>query len=489
VVAPFETVPCLRSSLVASSSAQMYHVSVQPLATTVLTYIRKHALLKAGDRVGAAVSGGADSVALLRLLLDLRSEIGIVLSIVHFNHQLRGAASDADAQFVADLAQHHKLEMHSESGDTTTHAAQKHLSIETAARDLRYQYFRRLLADARLNRIATAHTLDDQAETVLLKMTRGAGTRGLAGIYPELSIPDAKNRATIIRPLLATRRKDLEIYLKSLDQPWREDASNRDLRHARNRVRHGILPRLERFLNPAVREALAETAEIARAEEAYWQCEASRVLPKLWAQQSGTLKSAALLALPLALQRRIVRAACESLGLRLEFHHVEEILLLAISPAAKSTELPGGWVISLKKHDLYLQRRALAVLSDYEYPLPVPGSTSVPEINSRFEAVLVPGNRLAGYNPEHLLNRARLSKELRVRNWRPGDRFWPAHTKAPRKIKELLPGRDVTISERQLWPVVVDGSEVVWVRGLPTPAELQPQDGDEVTMIQEAPLE
>lgn len=465
----------------------MYHVCLQTLATTVFAYIRKHALLKAGDRVGVAVSGGADSVALLRLLLELRPEIGIVLSIVHFNHQLRGADSDTDAHFVAELARHHKLDLHCESGDTAAYAAKRHLSTETAARELRYQYFRRLLAESRLNRIATAHTIDDQAETVLLKVTRGAGTRGLAAIYPELSIPGSRNNAAIVRPLLATRRKDLETYLKSLGQPWREDASNRDLRHARNRVRHGILPRLERFLNPAVREALAETAEIARAEEACWQSQVQKLLPQLWIQQTGTLKSAALAALPLALQRRVVRGACESLGVRLEFHHVEEVLALASSPGAKSTELPAGWVVSRKKAGLCLERKFAAVASDYEYPLTIPGSTLVPEIKSRLDAALVPRNRLKEYNPDHLLSRARLSAELRVRNWHSGDRFWPAHTKAPKKIKELLPGE--TGHERKLWPVVVSGDEVVWVRGFPTPAKLQPQDGDEATLIQEAPLE
>jgi tRNA(Ile)-lysidine synthase len=468
--------------------AQMYDVNVQPLATNVLAYIRKHALLKAGDRVGVAVSGGADSVALLRLLLDLRAEIGIVLSVVHFNHQLRGAASDADAQFVGDFARHHKLDLHSESGDTAAYAAQKRLSVETAARELRYGYFRRLLTDARLNRVATAHTLDDQAETVLLKMTRGAGSRGLAGIYPELSVTGG----AIIRPLLATRRKDLEVYLTTIGQPWREDASNRDLRHARNRVRHGILPRLERFLNPAVREALAETAEIARAEEDYWQGEVARTLPQVrtWQGDSlGTLKSDALSVLPLALQRRLVRAACESMGLRLEFHHVEEILALASSPTAKSTELPAGWVVSRRKQVLSLERNPAAVPSDYEYPLLVPGSTRLPEIHSLVEAVLVPRNRVEAYNPDHLLNRALLGNQLRVRNWRPGDRFWPAHTKAPKKIKELLPGNVSTGAERKLWPLVVSGSEVIWVRGLPTPAKLQPQAGDEAIVIQEVPLE
>jgi tRNA(Ile)-lysidine synthase len=474
--------------IVATLLVELYHVCMQPLATTILAYIRRHGLLKAGDRVGVAVSGGADSVALLRLLLELRHEIGMVLSVVHFNHQLRGADSDGDAQFVAALAGHHKLDLHCESGNTAAYAKQKRLSTETAARALRYQYFRHLLAQAGLNRVATAHTLDDQAETVLLKITRGAGSRGLAGIYPFLSLATSESSAAIVRPLLATRRNHLEAYLQEFKQPWREDASNRDLRHARNRVRHGILPRLERFLNPAVREALAETAEIARAEEDFWQREVAHVLPRAWAQQSATLNTEVLVALPFALQRRVVRAACESLGLRLEFRHAEEILVLAFAPGAKSIELPADWVVSRRKRGLCLERKRVPVAFDYEYPLLIPGSALVREINSRFETVLVPRNRRESYNPEHLLNRSLLATELWVRNWRPGDRFWPAHTKGSKKIKELLQGLDLNRPERKLWPIVVSGSEVIWVRGFPTPAKFRPQQGDEATMIQEAPL-
>ena len=307
-----------------------------------------------GDRVGVAVSGGADSVALLRLLLELRKQLGIVLSVVHFNHKLRGPESDEDQRFVEELAQRHKLELRCESGDVATHAAEKHLSLETAAREMRYGYFWQLLLEARLNRIATGHTLDDQAETVLLKIVRGAGGRGLAGIYPRLPVNSVqlsavsfqqKPTVSIVRPLLGTRRRDLEAYLVHLGQRWREDKSNRDLRHMRNRVRHGILPRLERYLNPAVREALAETAEIARAEEEYWEKEIARVLPLMWeataerhggrdaGASGGALRLSALVDLPLALQRRVIRAATESLGVQLDFQHVEEILALCSKPS------------------------------------------------------------------------------------------------------------------------------------------------------------
>jgi len=463
----------------------MYHVLVQSLPQSVAAYIHKHALLKPGDRVGAAVSGGADSVALLRLLLELRKELGIVLSVVHFNHKLRGADSDADEHFVAELAQRYKLDLHCEGSDVATYAAEKRFSLETAARELRYEFFRRLLQQDRLNRIATAHTLDDQAETVLLRMIRGSGTRGLAGIYPQLSIDSSRLSAlsspapAIVRPLLSVKRKDLEAYLATINQSWREDASNRDLRHARNRVRHGILPRLERNLNPAVRETLAETAEIARAEEEYWEGEVAKLLP---GPAKRAIKLATLQNLPLALQRRVIRSVTESLGVRAEFHHVEEILALA-SGTGRSAILPKGWVVSRNKNELRFEPPTKAVPLDYEYALSVPGAVDVPEAGSRFETVLVSAKGASGYNREQLLNQTFLREELRVRNWRPGDRFQPPHTKAAKKIKELLQQRHLTGLERARWPVVVSGAEVIWVRGFAAPARLRPQEGMEPALV------
>ena len=354
------------------------------LATNVLAYIRKHELLKPGDRVAVAVSGGADSVALLRLLAELRHELGIVLAAIHFNHKLRAADSDQDEQFVAELARQLKLESQSEGGDVAAYAKEKHSSLETAARKLRYEYFRRLLRENQFNRIATAHTLDDQAETVLLKLIRGAGTRGLAGIYPKLAT--ASPEASIIRPLLGVRRKDIEAYLTEIKQPWRDDKSNRDLRHSRNRVRHGILPRLERNLNPAIYETLSDTAEVARAEENYWSQLTEKLILSLWQNcgtstaPGGVLNLQALSALPLALQRRVIRGAAESLGLRLEFREVEEILGTASlhpesagPPRHTSMLLPNCWKVSRKKGDLHFELQSEPpILTDYEYRLPGP---------------------------------------------------------------------------------------------------------------------
>lgn len=448
---------------------------MQTLAQRVFGYIRRHELMKAGDRVGVAVSGGLDSVGLLVLLLGLRKELGIVLSAVHFNHKLRGAEADADEQFVAALAKSHKLALDCDRGDVAVYAARRHLSIEAAAREMRYEYFVRLLQTGGLTRIATAHTLDDQAETVLMRVVRGAGTRGLAGIYPQLSVHGSQfsGQTSIVRPLLGIRRPELEAYLRRAGQEWREDSTNRDLRHARNRVRHGILPRLERNLNPGVREALAETADIARAEEDYWKNEMARVLPLVWA--GGKLRVPALAELPLAVQRRVIRTAAESLGLRLEFRHVEEILEVSTG-GSKSAALPDGWVASRNRNDLRFERAREANHPDYQYCLPVPGGIKVPETGTRFEAMLVPANSGPGYNPDHLLDRGFLAKQLIVRNWRAGDRFWPAHSKSPMKIKELLQEQHVTGPGRKLWPVVVSGADVVWLRGFPAPTGLQPRD-------------
>jgi tRNA(Ile)-lysidine synthase len=462
---------------------------VKRLAQSVAAYIRKYDLLRPGDRVGIAVSGGADSVALLRLILELRDELGIVLSVVHLNHKLRGADSDGDEQFVRELAETSGLEVISENRDVKAYAAEKKLSLEAAAREVRYEFFRRAL-QARVNRIATAHTLDDQAETVLLKLARGAGTRGLAGIYPKVAIshqplavskkvvshqpsalrkseartiPDPAAKAqTIIRPLLRSRRSQLREYLAEIGQTWREDASNEDLRHTRNRMRHEILPRLEQDVNPAVSEVLAETADIARAEEEHWTSEVFNLLPHAWNadEVGGVLKLSRHKSLPLALSRRLVRAVAESLGIALEFRHVEEIL--AQGCEGSTSTLPGRWIVTRHGDELRFRKPSEAT-SDYQHELSVPGKILVPEFNIEIETCVV--NARSATHSEHFVKSRFAQQKWVVRNWRAGERFWPAHTKEPKKIKELLQDRHITGEEKQRWPVIACGDEIIWMSG------------------------
>ncbi|MGH9580291.1 MAG: tRNA lysidine(34) synthetase TilS [Terriglobales bacterium] len=466
----------------------MYHESV---VEEVLEYIRERALLRAGDRVGVAVSGGADSVALLRLLLGLRGELGVVLSVLHFNHRIRGAEADADRDFVRALAESYDLPFYEGAGDTSQYSRQQGVGLEAAGRALRYQWFWSLLRAGRVDRVATAHTLDDQAETVLLRLLRGAGTRGLAGIYPEMAAPAAggsksATKGRIVRPLLAARRGALRKYLEKLGQTWREDASNLDPAHARNRLRLKLMPLLEQEFNPAVARVLAGTAEIARAEEEFWREAVASLLPQLEVREVAggaaaglSFRAAALCELPPALQRRLVRALAESVGLRLSLEQVEGVRALA-GGRGRVAELPGEWQATraggLVRFEKRTPRPAGAGRNQpsgkYEYRLSVPGEVRVQELGSVICAsIQKPDAGGAGYNAARFLDLRSLGSELVVRNWRAGDRFWPAHAKSPKKVKALLQERRVVEPERGLWPVVASGAAIVWMRGFPPPRE------------------
>jgi tRNA(Ile)-lysidine synthase len=525
----------------------LYHGRVHSLGERLLAHIRRDDFLSAGDRAGVAVSGGIDSVALLRLMLELRRELGIVISAVHFNHKLRGAESDADREFVASLAREHDLEFYCDSDDVAAHAAEEHSSVEAAARELRYGFFSELLgADGEdaaraeappfpnppLTKIATGHTLDDQAETVLMRVIRGAGLRGLRAIHPRMAIEDDDGDVCgeIIRPLLGIRRAELKQYLADIGQAWREDESNGDEKFTRNRVRKLVLPLLEREFNPAVSENLAELAEIARGEEDYWENEvagwhgttiqwsepewvqslhaaqssstpaliqiggadsdlAYRVSRAEWAVMNASVSRMWLLGESLAVQRRLVKAIGEGARIPLEFKHVEEILRFAgeDGPGGKELSLPLGWkVLRDDEEILFLtpDLRQKPVPRDYEYALQVPGITQIAEAGFALEVRRVEAGA-EGYNPDHLLDAELLPKSLSVRNWRAGDRYWPAHTKSPKKVKELLQERHVAQAERAVWPVVVSGDEIIWMRGFAVPARLRARAGRAAVWIGE----
>lgn len=232
-----------------------------------------------------AVSGGADSTALLRVLHALnalpREALGVGLSAIHVHHGIRGEAADRDQGAVEQLCGGLGVPLRIVAVDTPGHAAMSHETLEEAARTLRYAVFREAIAAGEADAVATAHTADDQAETVLMKLLRGAWTEGLAGIYPVVEIKAANGRAgRILRPLLGTDRASIVAYLQGLGQSWMEDETNADLAFTRNRVRHELMPRLRAF-NPSINATLASVAEIARDEESFWQAELDRMLPQL----------------------------------------------------------------------------------------------------------------------------------------------------------------------------------------------------------------
>ncbi|MCL2659751.1 MAG: tRNA lysidine(34) synthetase TilS [Acidobacteriaceae bacterium] len=306
--------------------------------------------IRPGDRVCVAVSGGADSVALLLALHEANhakhDALGVGLSVAHVHHGIRAAAeSDADLSFVRELCLRLDLPLHLHHADIPARVAATRETVEEAAREVRYEFFRSLIFSGQTDSVLTAHTLDDQAETVLMKLLRGAWTEGLSAIHPVVQVSAPGERSgRILRPFLQTRRAEIEQYLKSCGQTWREDSTNTDTAYTRNRVRHELLPQLRAY-NPSIDQTLANLAEIAREEEARWQAELARLLPQLLlpgkpvrgggravstsqAESSIAIEIERLRPLDAALRRRILRAAARQLGARLSFDETERLLAL-----------------------------------------------------------------------------------------------------------------------------------------------------------------
>jgi tRNA(Ile)-lysidine synthase len=468
----------------------------------VRQYIRRQRLLQPGDRVAVAISGGADSVALLRILLELRPELGIVLSAAHFHHGIRGAEADSDQRFVCELAGRFGLELHTGTGDVPAHARVQKSSLETAAREMRHRWFVQLVREGKADKVATAHTLDDQAETVLMRLLRGTGSRGLAGIFP------VHEEKSLVRPLLTVTRREVETYLKSIGQAWREDSTNQDLRHTRNRIRHELIPMLERNFNPAIRHTLADLAQVSLGEAEYWRREAASLLPRLVrpgkpsrsgrtttreAAHTLALDLAALAALPLALQRQVLHEIGRELGIALEFTHIQQLTELILEKLGSGrVVLPGGLTAARSFRELrFTPAREAGSCADYQYSLQIPGEIEVPELGTVLRARLVSAEeqRLQGYNANSLLDRGLLAPELTVRNWRAGDRFFPAKTRSPKKLKELLQsgrlGQQLSSAQRKAWPVVESSGQIVWVRGWAVPEAFVMHAANDGVLIEE----
>ena len=446
-------------------------------------------LLKPGLRLAVGLSGGADSVALVRVLAARRGELGLVLHAAHLHHGLRGAEADGDLAFCRELSARLGLPFHQARVDAAREAradpkaGKAAETIEEAARRLRYAWFRQLMASGEVGAVATAHTLDDQAETVLAKFLRGAWTEGLAGIHPVLEFPEGR----ILRPMLAASRGEIEAYLRELGQDWREDTSNRHLTFTRNRIRHELLPLLEGW-NPRLRQHLAQMAVLAREEETWWQAELARLAPQMLlpgrAARGGgraageglgaglAIEVNRLAALAPALQRRVVRYAAEQFGASLDFDATEAVRSLALGGrAGQKLMLPQGLRAERTARELRLtpgpavgrKHAEGAPGAMPEYTVAIPGKIDAPafglrvriEVSSRGE---VEGNA-DGFG-------CHWGKTATLRNWKPGDRVRLRYAAGPRKVKEVLERMTVTGTERAIWPVLEIDGRIVWMRGV-----------------------
>jgi len=487
------------------------------LIKRILTTISRHQMLRAGDRVGIGVSGGSDSVALLRILQELSGQQGIRLAVLHFNHGLRGADSEGDEQFVAALAGQLSLPFFSARENVAGLARARHLNLEDAARRLRYGFFAAVARDRRIDRAAVAHTADDQAETVLARVLRGTGPAGLAAIYPV--------NGHVVRPLLEVRRAELREYLNKLGQPWREDASNQDRSRLRSRLRHEVLPILERQIQPAIVEHLGRLAALSRGDEAFWKALTRARLGALLEREGGRLRirCADLLnpfvnedPLPgidfpaearLAVTQRLVRGIIEELRghcRQWTADHVGRVVYLAAAGSSGSRiELPGVMVersfdwLCFSPTDGETKGYAAACADANSAASPAfshlvelgnPGESTVvvvPEIARRFHLKVVDWHvwRSDTGLDNVALDRDLLNLPLVLRNWRPGDSFRPKGRRSSRKLKQFLRMKRVAVSDREGWPVLTSANMLVWTRGLPVANDFAPRPATRAGVI------
>ena len=364
----------------------------------VRSAITRHAMFPLCARIGVAVSGGADSVALLHVLLELRADWNLRLSVLHLNHCLRGAESDADEEFVRDLAARLALPFESERADIP--AAAQHDNLEQAARNARRRFFRRLLESGSLDRIALGHTKSDQAETVLFRLLRGAYTTGLAGMRP--ATPDG-----LVRPLLDCTRSEVETYLKERNLPWREDSSNRDLRFTRNRIRHTLLPALQQDWNPNFVDLLATHAALAQDDEDYWAAHIASLEGHLLqsAPDGATLADIReLRSLRNAVLRRLLRRAIERIrgDLRqIESAHIQTVLDMVRAPEGHDrTQVPGVDILRSCDWIRFALPAAGPVERNFSLTAPIPGHLEVPGSHLQLAFDLIEtDNTGAIYNP------------------------------------------------------------------------------------------
>jgi len=425
-------------------------------------------LVVPGDRVLAALSGGPDSVSLVALLLKLREEMPIEVRLAHFNHRIREEAGE-DERFVRDMARRWVLPLEVGSADVRSHAAAKRLNLEQAGRDLRYGFLRRAAAAAGASKIATGHTLTDQAETVLMRLMRGAGLSGLAGIAPV--VPGEP--CPVVRPLLGIAGRDLRAWLEAEGLPSREDASNRDRRFLRNRVRAELLPELESRYEPRVAAHLARLAAIAREEDellgGFVRELADEFILRKGRDVSLDMKTLPLL-LP-ALARRVAREYLREILGDLRDVSYDDVAALVSLGEGKEITLRKGIVFRRESGRIGRKRsspdaRPYRILWNGRGVLQVPAA-GLSFVASRRKA---DGSRRSPRSDDAAgasLDAAKLGFPLLVRSRRPGDLYRPLGAPGRKKLKEILRSKGVRAGYRDRLPVFVSRGEIAWAPGLP----------------------
>ena len=423
-------------------------------------------LIKPGSRVLCAVSGGADSMALLHRLWSARESLGIAVCAAHYEHGLRGAESRRDADFVARWCRERGIECRVEHGDVPAYAGEKQLGIEEAARELRYAFLERAAAELNCDLIATAHTADDNAETLLFHLLRGSGAAGLGGI--------PRQRGRIIRPLLDTSRAEIEDYLRQNAVPHVEDSSNENEIYSRNLLRRRVMPVL-RQLNPRCEEAMGRTARLLERDE---DCLAGQAAAFLASQRPDSLDGAALTALHPALSSRVLRLWWPA---ALSFEQTQTVLTFAGGTERAALDLPGG-VLRREQGRLYRGEERRVCLPERE--LPSVGSLELPEAGLILRCDgPEPAEEINGLFKTYYIKYENINSAVICTGRRPGDRMRPLGRGCTKSLKSLFMEAGFSQYQRDTAPVIRDDKGILVVCGIAVDERAAPKAGDRVLKI------
>ncbi|MCL5774260.1 MAG: tRNA lysidine(34) synthetase TilS [Firmicutes bacterium] len=425
--------------------------------------IEKFHLIKSPGKIVIACSGGPDSMALLNIMNNLKESLGITLHVMHLNHLSRGAEAEKDAEFVKESCRKLALPFTLYTFNVPLYARRQKISFEEAGRKVRLHYYKKALSETGSSVAATAHTLDDHVETILMRILQGTGPSGIRGILP--------SRRHLISPLINTTKKEIIEYLMENKIDFRVDESNLSATYFRNKIRHILLPLIEKEFNPGIRQSLARMAQWWQEEEEYWDKKVSETSTIVTiAGKSAQIKISGFNSLEIPLKKRLFRHALQAVKGNLEditFSHLGSLLELAGKESGSKISLPGRISAEVEFDNLVI-RRSMTKTKLPDVPLPVPGTVEIPFWNLKIisEIIKYPPMDWTSDSFHAYIDRNTIKGNLTLRARKPGDIIMPLGMGGRKKIKELLMEYRIPASQRESVPIICDEEKILWVAGV-----------------------